>query len=637
MPEPTDHRRVDPAYLPNVKNRARRAADPRRAVAAAESLEGRTLLSAWYVSTAGTDANPGSLAQPFRTIQQAATLAQPGDTVFIRGGNYRETVTPAHSGTAAAHITYTAYNGENVVIDGADAVNGFVPYSGNIYRATQPWDLGEGRNQVFFNGLMLNEARFPNTAAGVVSHPSTYTISAATSTGPDTGMNTATISDYHLTAKSGFWVGSYIHIGNGQGWVNQTGLVTASGPGYLTFTYNRNSALEGTVKGNKYYLFGKLQALDSPGEWFHDASGNLYVYAPDGSNPNGKIEARHRQYAWNLSGLGYIDVFGVNAFSAAITSNTSTTHVRFISDNITYGSHFMVQDVGWDERPQDAAVYFAGDHNEIRGSTIAYCAGHAVFVDGYSDIVANNIIHDADYGGGNGAAVNMGGSAHIIYKNTIYNTGRNGIRMSHTTQSQVMFNLIHDAGLQTTDVGAIYAYGTDAMGTYVAYNDVWGVKTGGYGGVGLFLDNGCLHFILDHNLAYDCTSATKLNEPSNDNLLINNTLVGGISVASTAVRDMVGSVFQNNIFVGTAQTDSRGVHQQPGVVNEGVREPHARRIGQLHPEARGGRDRRGAQYAPYTNGFAGTAPDAGAFEYGVTPWVAGGIGAAPSAPPTPGN
>lgn len=44
MPEPTDHRRVDPAYLPNVKNRARRAADPRRAVAAAESLEGRTLL-----------------------------------------------------------------------------------------------------------------------------------------------------------------------------------------------------------------------------------------------------------------------------------------------------------------------------------------------------------------------------------------------------------------------------------------------------------------------------------------------------------------------------------------------------------------------------------------------------------------
>src|ERR1700726_1552925 len=62
-----------------------------------EALESRRLLSAsWFVSTTGADTNPGTLAAPFRTIQHAANLAQPGDTVQIRGGIYRETVTVAH-------------------------------------------------------------------------------------------------------------------------------------------------------------------------------------------------------------------------------------------------------------------------------------------------------------------------------------------------------------------------------------------------------------------------------------------------------------------------------------------------------------------------------------------------------------
>src|SRR4051812_12322331 len=76
------------------------AADPRLVAAAAracglESLESRVLMSGttWYVSTAaGADNNPGTLAAPFRTIQQAADLARPGDVVLIRGGIYRETV-----------------------------------------------------------------------------------------------------------------------------------------------------------------------------------------------------------------------------------------------------------------------------------------------------------------------------------------------------------------------------------------------------------------------------------------------------------------------------------------------------------------------------------------------------------------
>src|SRR5688500_14247788 len=75
-------------------------AAPARAVAAPEPLESRVLLSSYFVSTAGNDAHAGSASAPFRTIQRAADVAQPGDTVFVRGGTYRETVTPRRSGTS---------------------------------------------------------------------------------------------------------------------------------------------------------------------------------------------------------------------------------------------------------------------------------------------------------------------------------------------------------------------------------------------------------------------------------------------------------------------------------------------------------------------------------------------------------
>ena len=86
----------------------RRAPLPVEFVRAAfsESLEPRVLLSSYYVSTSGSDGAPGSLGSPFRTIQQAANVAQPGDTVLVRAGTYRETVTPARSGTSGKPITY---------------------------------------------------------------------------------------------------------------------------------------------------------------------------------------------------------------------------------------------------------------------------------------------------------------------------------------------------------------------------------------------------------------------------------------------------------------------------------------------------------------------------------------------------
>ncbi len=72
-----------------------------------------------YVSTSGNDANAGTLAAPLRTITQAAAVAQPGDTIHVRGGVYTGRVKIYSKGTASARITFRPYNSEKVTLDGA--------------------------------------------------------------------------------------------------------------------------------------------------------------------------------------------------------------------------------------------------------------------------------------------------------------------------------------------------------------------------------------------------------------------------------------------------------------------------------------------------------------------------------------
>ena len=62
--------------------------------------------AAYYVAETGADANSGtSAASPFRTLQRAMDLAQPGTTINLLPGRYVEAVATKTAGTAAAPIT----------------------------------------------------------------------------------------------------------------------------------------------------------------------------------------------------------------------------------------------------------------------------------------------------------------------------------------------------------------------------------------------------------------------------------------------------------------------------------------------------------------------------------------------------
>ncbi len=93
----------------------------------------------YHVSQVGNDENSGTEAQPLRTIQRGATLAQAGDVVTVHAGIYRERVTPPRGGESdTRRITYRAAPGEAVVIKGSEVVQGWQPFMPGVWKVVLP-------------------------------------------------------------------------------------------------------------------------------------------------------------------------------------------------------------------------------------------------------------------------------------------------------------------------------------------------------------------------------------------------------------------------------------------------------------------------------------------------------------------
>lgn len=89
-----------------------------------------------HVSKHGSDNNDGTLERPFLTISKAAQIAEETDTVIVHEGTYRERVCPKNSGRSDLHrITYTAAEGEKVIIKGSEIISDWSHFKDDIYLA----------------------------------------------------------------------------------------------------------------------------------------------------------------------------------------------------------------------------------------------------------------------------------------------------------------------------------------------------------------------------------------------------------------------------------------------------------------------------------------------------------------------
>jgi hypothetical protein len=517
-----------------------------------QTLESRQLLSATYfVSPSGSDGNAGNISAPFKTIQHAASIAEPGDKVEIRAGTYHETVTPAHSGTASAPIIFEAYNGENVTVSGADPITGWSNYKNDIYEASMPWDLGTGDNQIFVGNQALNEARFPNSSITDPSHPTKETITSLSGSPSST-----TIYDSKLNQAAGAWVGAIVHITPGQAWDGQTGVVTKSSPGSITISYIYHSADAVLKKGDTFWLAGKMPALDSAGEWYRDpVSGKLYLWAPNNGSPASQnIEAKHRQYAFDLSSVHNVTIHGVSIFAAAIKTSASSSSIVINGITARYVASDTVAQYGWYSTAADGILLY-GTNDVIENSTIQYSTAAAIVLKGSGSIAENNVVKDADYNAINVGSIQVLGSNTTVDHNTITNSGRHGVAIM-VPKVKITYNFISDVGLQTTEAGGIYSFGLNAQGSVMAYNVVENIHTAGYGGTALFIDNNSSNWIIHNNVTSNVDYGLKMNFVCNGDDIYNNTLgATKLAVNTNQKGNWDGTTIANNVFLaGTVFT-----------------------------------------------------------------------------------
>ena len=87
----------------------------------------------YYVATNGNNSNAGTLQSPFQTIAKGLSVLKAGDTLYLRAGNYGQsinsnglTIPTGTSWTNAPLIS--AYPGETVVISGVNLAASYIQY-----------------------------------------------------------------------------------------------------------------------------------------------------------------------------------------------------------------------------------------------------------------------------------------------------------------------------------------------------------------------------------------------------------------------------------------------------------------------------------------------------------------------------
>jgi hypothetical protein len=105
----------------------------------------------FYIATTGSDSNPGTLEAPWRTVQHALDVLQPGQRALVRAGTYAESLSVSRAGTPTAPITIENYSGERPLVNGG---------------GERPLDISSSGAYIRLRGFALE--RSPYTSGGNV-------------------------------------------------------------------------------------------------------------------------------------------------------------------------------------------------------------------------------------------------------------------------------------------------------------------------------------------------------------------------------------------------------------------------------------------------------------------------------------
>ncbi len=467
----------------------------------------------YYVAQtdSSSDTNPGTLDKPFATLSKACEVAKAGDKVIIGEGVYREILSPKHNGTANNPIIFQATEGADVTISALEEI-GSPDYSENgLWVYEVDWDLGDGRNQIFYKNKALAEGRHPNTHTSKRYYPKQLNLSSLWPTQGNiqvvlTGEADQASSTTDLDQAHGYWQGGTFVSLHGNGYGVATAKISDSEKGKL-FLNEMSARLwhkDGGSEAEEHFDFGyitnHMNTVDVPGEWFL-GDGKLYICPPEGETIETlKLEAKKRQITVDLSENQYIQLININTVGGGMKLNNSEMCVinggchKYISHYIytddTEAGFIDTRDNVNDIYDEDGAmyrgemgIYVGGQNNAIFNAEIKYSASSGICLSGAFSYIKNNSLEECGYMGGgiNGIClldspledISIVKGGHAIYNNTVDKTGRASLNLSSWTYplvqkrglvpwiaSDIAYNDFLNFNICTRDNGGVYSYGS---------------------------------------------------------------------------------------------------------------------------------------------------------------------------------
>ena len=514
-----------------------------------------------FVSPTGEDVNNGSINAPYKTIQKAFANAVAGDIIYLRAGTYRETVALTNkSGAYNKPITLTAYNNEKAIISGLDVkALSWTSNSGtpNVWVAAYS---GSEFEQLFFDGQPMLEARWPNVARDTNGEWNFWASDAWASVDAN-GNSYGTVKDADLAATWNI-TGARTVLNVAHQFYTWTRIVSSHIPGSGTFNYPNDLGASVSTTDNfnddRYYLLGMKFFLDSPGEWYYDVAGKLlYFYPPSGVDPNTKVlEIKSRNFALTTDqNSKYLTIDGITFFGTAFSFGKDPGNrskcITFQNNQVLYSSwtEYLIMPLGDAKVNNDKNFpMIQSDSVKFLNNTFAYGALNGLLVNGYANLIENNLFHDFCFSSSlvypvlevsrNWAYyVGKGGKA-IVRNNTLYNCGGISIEIGQS-ENEVYLNDLYNAFRAcwggNRDQSALYTGSTYCSDTRLHHNWVhdsyagtppldWG------GGMAIRGDDNTTGLTVDHNVVWNIGSAgLELKNPDNPipdqaNRVMNNTI-----------------------------------------------------------------------------------------------------------------
>ncbi len=493
-----------------------------------------TTAKEYYVSVSGSDKSEGSLKSPFKTIAKATSVMEAGDECVIMEGTYREVLKSRVGGSKKKPITYRNYKDDKVVVDATEPVTGWVKHSGQIYKVKKRMPASKAvYNTLFYNGELLDIARWPNNTDGDKFSFEGHRVDAG---GSASHFVVKGMPDFYLNGAYFCYLGAH----SGTSWSrlitkHEGELIYHEGVDIKKWPYNPHNP---TVKRNKnfgqLYLFGALDLLDHPGEWFYDTlNQTIYAMFPDGAAPkDGAVTMGVRRTTVELNHdniiIDGVDVFGgevrVNGnfctVSNSVLSNCSQTYEGLI---------------GISAQSNTATMMITGSHFTMENILIEYGMASGVVIsprrgaeNPTNYTINNNVIRYFNSIGIHANAIRSRGEKTIITNNTIYTCGRDGVSTSGK-YTEIAYNEVFDCMRINNDGGVYYTVGNkDLRHTKIHHNyfhNSYGPAYADGRAAGVYLDNNSKGFDVYNNVLWNVTwSALMINWYNTDINFYNNTI-----------------------------------------------------------------------------------------------------------------